>query len=245
MKIIGSLLGVVFTVNCLAQSNGNYLHNRYAVERLTTNSAGTQSNSIPIMNTSAPPGVKGDVYLNKFFSPVVFQLYDGDKIVEGYLAKLDLKQNEFDIFTKDGVKALRGTLIKSFIMIDSLTKFQSNYVSTKEFKTPEGASFPEGFFEILAEGKLTLLALTEITVKKPDFNPALNVGSKDYKIIKKEQLYYNAGSGIVELPTKKNFIKLFPDHQKEIDDYMAINNLSSSKMRDVVKTFEFYNEFFR
>ena len=45
-----------------------------------------------------------------------------------------------------------------------------------------------GFFQILSDGKLPLMKSTKITVKKADYNAALNVGSPDDKILKSEEL---------------------------------------------------------
>lgn len=238
MKVNILLLALSLHVTCSLMGQGDYLHNRYAIERMATTN-GLQSGTIITMS-GAEAGIKGDVYLNKHFNNVVFQLYDNDKIVEGYLAKLDLKKNEFDVMVPHGVKVLKGNLIKSFIFIDSLTRFQTNYVNLKEWKTPD-ERLDEGFIEILAEGKLTLAKRTELIVKKPDFNPALNVGSKDYKFLKQEQLYYIADKTLIELPGKKNFIKIFMGDSKEIERFILSNNLSITKIADLIEIFNYYN----
>lgn len=221
------------------QSNNNeYLHNRYVLERIGTNGAGLESSSIPT-TFSTPPEVKGDVYLNKSYDYIVFQLYEGDRVVEGYMAKLDLKLNEFDVITPQGVKALKGNLVKSFIFADSLTRIQTNYVNAREWRSESNPAF-DGFFEILVEGNLTLVKRTGITMLKPDFNPALNVGSKDYRILKKEELYYIDDGKVLEVPGKRNFAKIFTGKEKEIQNYITEKNLSVSRTKDVVKVFTFY-----
>jgi hypothetical protein len=232
------VLIIVFPLFSFAQSGGDYLHNRYAIERIASGT-GLQSGNIVTMGTP-PPGMKGDVYLNRHFNNVVFQLYDGDRIVEGYLAKLDLKQNEFDVMVPHGVKVLKGSMIKSFIFIDSLTKFQTNYVNIREWRTKEKSLY-DGFIEILAEGNLTLAKRTELIVKKPDFNPALNVGSKDYRFLKREHLYYIMDRTLNELPGKKNFVKIFGGAENQIEKFISSNNLSISKIGDLIQIFDFYN----
>ncbi|MBN8650124.1 MAG: hypothetical protein J0L67_01770 [Cytophagales bacterium] len=232
------LVLVSVTSTVLAQT-GNYIHNLYALERIGSNQGGGQTSSIPTM-PGPPPGVKGDVYLNKNFNKVVFQLFDGDKIIEGFIAKLDLKQNEFDVLTSQGVKVLKGNLVKSFVFVDSLTHIQSNFVSTKEWHTVSSPLF-EGFYEILLEGKLTLLKRTDLIVKQPDFHPALNVGSKDLRFIKSEKFYYLHSGKVFEIPSKRNLTKIFTSYEKEMQDYIADKNLSSTKQRDLALIFDYYN----
>ncbi|MBX2917114.1 MAG: hypothetical protein KF856_17725 [Cyclobacteriaceae bacterium] len=230
-------LFLAVTVLCQAQNNGNYIHNLYSLERMGGNLG--QTNSVPTI-AGPPGGIKGDVYLNKTFNKVVFQLFDADKIVEG-VAKLDLKQNEFDLITPQGVRVLKGNLVKSFVSIDSLTHFQSNFVNAREW-TYDSNTPIEGFYEILAEGNLTLLKRSEIIVKQPDYHPALNVGSKDVRLVKNEKFYYLVNGKVFDIPGKRNFAKIFTGKEKQVQSYMIEKDLSISKQRDLIQVFSYYNQ---
>jgi hypothetical protein len=240
MKKIFLLCVIVFAgLSCQSQSNENYLHNRYTLDRIGTNSAGTQTSGIPLV--SRPPAdVIGDVYLTKHYNASVFQLYNNDKIVEGYYSKLDLKQNEFDLVTPQGLRALKGSLVKSFLYVDSVTHFQNNFVNLKEWTYDKG-SILDGFAEILSEGKIILVKRTELIFKKADFNPALNVGSKDHKYLKTPKLYYVAAGIIYELPRKKELPKIFNEREGEMRTYIEKQNLNLGSEKDMIKLFAYYN----
>jgi len=237
MRLLLLASAVLSFSNCLAQATDSYLHNRYTLERIATTSP--NSGNIPTL-PGAPPKVEGDVYLNKSFNLSVFQLYD-DKILEGYIAKLDLKLNEFDIVTAQGIKVLKGKQVKSFIFVDSLTHLQSNYVNTREWKIAEDEPI-EGFFQILSEGELTLVKRSTVIFKKADFNAALNVGSKDHRYIKKESIYYISDKVATPMPTKKNILKLFGEREKEMNAYVVDKNLNLSKEHDLKRIFDYFNQ---
>lgn len=216
----------------------NYLHNSYTLERMATQA--TNPSGIITTMPGAPPAVIGDVYLFKTFNLSAFELYDG-KLVEGYLAKLDLSRNEFDLVTKQGVKVLKGNLVRSFIFIDSLTKAQTNFVNIKEW---QGAEPLEGFFQFLVEGKMTLVRKSDVIFKKADFHPALNVGSRDHQYIQKSKVYYIRGKEYAEVPPKKNLMKIFADQQKEMNAYFNKSDINLSNEADIARLVAHYNSLF-
>jgi len=238
MRVITCFLLLVICMGALGQANDSYMHKRYIVERIGSQ-AGDPNATIPTLPL-APPKVEGDAYLNRSYDLFVFQLYDG-KILERYAAKLDLKLNEFDIITKQGIRVLKGNLVKSFIFFDSVTRVQSNYVNVKEWNFEGDKSFT-GFFQILSEGDITLVKRNDVIFKKADFHPALNVGSKDHRYIKKEFLYYVQDGKVVELPAKRALIKIFGDKENELTEYVANNHLNLSKENDLVSLFNLYNK---
>jgi hypothetical protein len=230
---------LIFEAAAIAQNN-NYINTVYTLERIGSNSGGNQTNSIPTI-AGPPPGVKGDVYLNPTFNKSVFQLYDGDKIVEVSSAKLDLKQNEFDIITPQGIRVLKGNLIKSFLFFDSATQFKTTYINVKEWNESSNMAL-DGFFEVILEGRFGLLKKTELIVKRPDYHPALNVGSKDLRLIKEEKFYYLDSNKVFEMPSKRKIGKMFAGYEKEMETFIFEKDLSTSKQRDLTLIFNHYNK---
>lgn len=236
MKFVGVLLAVLSFSGSFAQNS--YLHNRYALERMGTQAA--NPNQIVTTMPAAPPGVQGDVYLYKTFNLSAFELYDG-RIVEGFLTKLDLNRNEFDVITPQGIRVLKGNLVRSFIMIDSLTQAQINFVNIQEWKGEQPLA---GFFELLAEGEMTLARKSDVIFKKADYHPALNVGSRDHKYIQKSQLYYILNQNYFVLPPKKNLMKIFGEQQKEMNAFLNKSDINLSKDADIARLVAHYNSLF-
>jgi hypothetical protein len=236
MKLLASFILFCLPLLVTAQDNG-YLHTRNTMERILATRPGIPAGAMPIMNT-APPEIKGDVYLSKFFNQVVFELYDNKVLVEGYYGKLDLKKYEFDLMTKQGIKTLRGDLVKSFASIDSASGVKSYYINSKGLK---GKPINE-FFQVLVDGKMVLLKRTELIFKEANFNPALNIGSKDHRYLKKEHLYYLREGELQPLPSKKSIPSLLVGKENAVRDFIKANQLNLGKENHLIKLFEYFNE---
>lgn len=220
----------------------SYLHNRYALERIISSTSELYWGGIKTFSASTlPVGTVGDIYLTSTFNISAFQLYEGGKVIEGYPCKLDLRLNEFDIKTKEGIKVLPGKLVKSFIYDDSVTNQRHNFVNASEWKSANGATL-SGFLEILADGKIKLVGYTELVFLKADYNVAKDVGNKDNRYIKKEKYFYIADNSINPLPKKKELLTIFGDQKESLQQYISKENLNVKNTDDLIKLFSYYNQ---
>lgn len=230
----------IAALNCVAQAD-SYLHTRYTVERIASNASDMYSGGIKTLGANTPPGTVGDVYLSGSYNISVFQLYDGDKLVEGYFSKLDLQNNEFDIITKAGVKVLKGNLVKSFIYDDSLTNIRHSFVNALEWKTTDESTL-KGFFEILSPGSIILARYTELKFIKADYNAAKHIGSKDHRYVKKEHFYYVAKNVVSPLPKKKELFDIFGDKKVELQKFSDEQNINLKNSMGLERLFTYYNQ---
>jgi len=84
-----------------------------------------------------------------------------------------------------------------------------------------------GFFEVKAEGKMSLLVAYRSQGKKP---------------ISKIYFYKNGESPAQSFSTKKSkFLKIFGDKKSQISKYIVSEKLSLKKEKDLLKIFEHYN----
>lgn len=242
MKHAGLLVAMILTgsIVCKAQTD-SYLHTRYTIEQIATNSGSLNSAAVKTIGSNIPPGTIGDVYLTKNFNISVFQLYEKDQLVEGFFSKLDLKNNEFDVKTKSGIKALDGNIVKSFIYDDSVTRIRHSFVNAKEWKTNEGANLL-GFFEILSEGKITLAGYTELEFIKANYNAAKHVGSKDNKYVKNSKYFYVINQVATPLPKRKSLFDIFGERKDELQKYSEDNSLNLKNTLDLIRLFNYYNQ---
>ncbi len=198
-----------------------------------------RSGSIPSVMPAAAPEVKGDVYLTPDYRITTFVLYDNEKLIEGFASKYDINKNEFDILTHQGVRVLPGNKVKSLVWMDSLTKQPQYFFNYQDVKNEEGVPYL-GFFQLLSDGTMPLLKKTELIFRKADFNPALNVGSKDHRYIKKPHYYTIKDSKMIVIPGKKIYL-LFADHQDEAQKFIKKNSLDLSMENHLAALFDYYN----
>jgi len=190
---------------------------------------------------AAPGKVIGDTYLNTEFNTSNVLLYENDKIIEGYPVRYDVYTNELEFNAKNGIKVMNGGKVKSFAWIDEKSKLPEYFINAKEFRNSENVQLI-GFFQVLSDGALPLLKKTTVDVKKPDYNEALNVGSRDAKILKKAEQFYAVGNKVFKVPaSKKNVLSLFADKSAEMEKFIADKSLSMAKEEHLITIFNHYN----
>jgi hypothetical protein len=217
-------------------STRSFMQNQYLLERM----ANTEQLLMGTIQTLPPsaPDVLGDDLLNPQFQKATFLLNDSS-LLEGLPVKYYITRNEFDVKTKTGLRALKGDRVKSFVWIDSLTKKPQVFINAREFKRPDGTP-GVGFFQLITEGKVGLIKQTEVIFKEANYHVALNVGSRDHKLIKKKHYYYLINNTFNLVP-KKNLELIFPDHRPEVKRFIKINTLDITREDHLQALFDYYN----
>lgn len=195
--------------------------------------------------------VLGSYYLDIDWSIATVKFYPKTISTPKGIVKLDsledvqirviLIGNDVEFNTPDGIKVISGTLIKSFSMVKP-NQLSKKYISTLEFVDNYDKTKPS-FFEVLVDGKTKLLEYVKITIQKPDYVEAFNVGSKDTKIVKEKQLFINKGKEVLRFSAnKKDLFELMSDKKAEIETYIKQNNFSIKDRSDLLKIFQYYNQ---
>jgi hypothetical protein len=73
---------------------------------------------------STPREVKiiGDVYLDIHWGNSSIELFNSEKLIEGYYTRFDIKNNEVEFQIDRSVRVLPGNKVKSVVWIDSITQ---------------------------------------------------------------------------------------------------------------------------
>lgn len=71
-----------------------------------------------------------------------------------------------------------------------------------------------------------------------NFNPALNIGSKDHKYVKHVEYFYLKSGNLEKLPKKK--LEVIFDENKEVMS-VFIKSKNLKKENDLIKIFNYYN----
>lgn len=189
----------------------------------------------------APSETIGDTYLESNFVPANVMLVEKEKMLKNYLIRYDIYRDEVVFETDNGYRVLPGAKIKSFALFDSITSGYRYFVRGK-FLTGNSNEVYDGFFEVLNEGKVSLLKRYSVVLKKADYRADLNVGNRENRILKKHEYFLLQSSNLILLPkSKKKFYAVFEKHTDAIANYAGNNNLDPSQEKELVRIFNFYN----
>lgn len=157
----------------------------------------------------------GDYFWGKDFQRAKIYFYPQElKVVSGGLVKLDslfgvelrfdLWNDRVEFKSPDGIKVIGAEKV-SHVLIQDNEGLISQFINPREF---ESASL-KGFLMVLGvKGKRTVLQSKEVLVQRPNYNSALDTGSKEYQIAKKNHFYYWNGNHILNIDSKKDVANL-------------------------------------
>jgi hypothetical protein len=197
-------------------------------------------NSEQLFGLSLPPGeIRGSYYLDDKWNLATIMLYENDRVISGFPIRFDLKSNIIEIRSRNDFRVLPTKLIKSIVWIDSVNQLPHYFLNLREFQS-KSVSF-DGLFEVLVDGSLSLFKLTLITEVKPNYVVALDVGSRDIKIVKKEVFFYAVGKELIEIVNAKLLERSLSKLNPAMDLYLEGNKISIKKQPALVYLFEHYN----
>jgi hypothetical protein len=132
-----------------------------------------------------PPGITGTSYLYEHWSSGTILLTD-DKVIEDVAVKIDLQNKLIEIDHNGQIKVLEFGRVKAI----DLRAVNGKVEHLVNGKTLAFADIPmDGFFSFVKDGKYNLLLLTRVVKMAPNYNAALDMGSKDYQMIKEKQYF--------------------------------------------------------
>jgi hypothetical protein len=159
---------------------------------------------------------KGTYYLNTDFRPATVVLATNKKY-KNVVSRYDALHDVLEIQHEGKVYILEGHKINSVVMYpersDSMYFVHARFVE----KGNKG-----GLYQVVVEGKKSLLKKTEVFVKKPDYVVQFNAGSQvtTYSLIDKYFLWNEDKTTVPLKSTRKGIITALGDHRDEIDAYL-------------------------
>ncbi len=188
---------------------------------------------------SLPPAtIEGNYYMQDSWQVGDVMLTDGETLQQTPL-KYDLEHNIMEIYTKRGVKIIYSDKINQFSWVNR-SGLTQRYVNTDRFESEE--KMQSGFFEIITEGKYTLVSKNNIEYVEPNYSEIHDAGNKNGRYVHSEGYYYIISLFSHKLPKgKKSFLKIFGTEASEIASYMKENKFGHKDRYHLRKIFEFYN----
>jgi len=226
-KII--LISLLFiSATCFAQSN--------STANVTYSGGGINISNM----SSKPKETKGSVYFNENWRMGKITLNSGE-VIETYPIKYDLKTQRLEIKNDIDIKILDIELVKKLEWLNEFSQ-KEIYVNCSEFKDLLTEKEAQGFYEVIAKGKITLLKKTNLILQPSNYNEALNVGCKEDTYIKEDKYYVKSDNKIEKInPKRKSVLKLFVDKAEQVDLFAKENNLEFKDENQLGKIFEYYN----
>ncbi|MEM6360020.1 MAG: hypothetical protein AAF731_08000 [Bacteroidota bacterium] len=154
-----------------------------------------------------------------------------DRIIENVPIRYDLRNDQVEIKFKNDIKVLNATSINQMIL----------YAATSEMK--KFKSIKNQLFEILVEDKISLLKQTTITLKRPDYVPGIDVGSRNDEVVKKIN-YFSLIDGQLQPINlnKKKFAAEMKQYEEGIGEFLKSNRTKLRDEYDLIKVFLYLNK---
>ncbi|HWA35515.1 MAG TPA: hypothetical protein VG737_15345 [Cyclobacteriaceae bacterium] len=191
-------------------------------------------NGLPIARPAT--GIEGDPYLNPQWKRAAVKIYDIEDEISNYKVQYNLFFDELAFQLPTGVKAIDGSRVERFVFNGDTT---ATFVNAKQF-TLDGTQL-RGFFQVLVDGPSPLLKKYYVIVKDPDYNPALNSGSRNTRITKHSDLYYAKEGAVYEVKGKKKLLASFGTHTSEMEKFMKEHTLYPNDEKSLITIFTKYN----
>jgi hypothetical protein len=183
--------------------------------------------------------VEGDPYWDPHWSKGAIQFYEKDRWATGYTMRYNIRRNDFELFFSKDIRVVEGNQIRHMVFADSLSGKTRFLINAKEYKEHDVQMI--GFFEVLVDGNTALLKHIRLEILKPDFSPALNVGSKNTRILKKESYFFNVGKDVYRIKSKKSVDMLFGDKEAEMNQFIKKEAIRFNRESDLIKLFSHFS----
>lgn len=156
-----------------------------------------------------PPGVVGTAfYDDDWLTADIF--LKGETKLENVKVRLDLSSQNFEILHEGSIKILPGNSVLSFHWITG-KGVQEAFVRG-DYITAEGLKLA-GFMKLLSDTEpFKLLEFFTVEKLSANYNPQLDVGTKDHQIVKKSRTFIAKDQLVLEVKGgKKKFITDFKE----------------------------------
>ncbi len=216
----------------------NQLRSQMTMERVSdVNAIGR--NDILYGIPAEPGRIVGNYYLNETWNLGTIELHGTETMIENRLLKYNLKEGNVEILVGNSIKILDVKKIRTLYWTDSISRKPVFFIDGSRFRF-DGAPVNK-LLEVISDGQIPLLAAYELVVKKPTYNPALDIGSKDVSILKKRVFYCPQGEELVKLGSKKKLLPLFGAQSANVEDYISKNKLNTGNPEDLKQIFDYFN----
>lgn len=187
-----------------------------------------------------PGNVEGDYYLQSDWGNASIKLFQSEQVFRDVKCKINLLSKQLEIASKLGVRGIEIDKIEYLIFNADIN--QTKFISVSNFNI-DGVP-QSGLAELLVDGRVPLVKLTNLIVKRPDYNIQLNVGSKNTRLIQEGILYAVSNNELMKINSikKKRLPALFKPKVEDMENFIKTMNKGLDKEGELKSIFEFGNQ---
>ena len=192
----------------------------------------TTSQDVPIYND-----VSGSAFLIKDWSDGVIRFSSG-RVSTQFKLKFDCIKNQLNLQFGGSTFATESK-VKEFVIYTKNGNTRDSMVFRKGFPAADKGANEETYFQVLVEGKATLLCLHVKHIAEEQ-----QIASKViYRRITDQEVYYLLKDGkMTDLPNDKLLIvERFPEHAEPVRKYINEEQLKFRNAADYTKLIAYYN----
>lgn len=180
-----------------------------------------------------PINLEGSPYLNEEWQTGSIFLSNGDTIPTINL-RLNVLKGEMQYQFEEKTYVIGAPEGLKEIIIGGCVFIYLTYTKDSKLK--------KNYFEVLSNGKSSLLKYHYIVILPANFNPALNSGNKNDQIIHKMKYYAKIGDNFIEIDKRgKNLISAFGNKEALISKYIKDNKISLKNESDLITLIKYSN----
>jgi hypothetical protein len=202
-------------------------------------------NTTTLFGIKGPSGkVLGDPYIDTVWQAGNVKFYGRlnakTDSIAGVPVRIDLLANEVEI--RAGAKDIRATKAATvrYVDVNNRSSTSSRFINVREYRGEADAL--SGFFEQIVVGKFDLLHHPTVYIRRSNYNPAMNVGTKDDEIMKKADWYLAYNKRAVKFsPSKKALLDLMADRKEQIEAYLKSKKPDLKSQSDLAALVVYYN----
>lgn len=155
--------------------------------------------------------------------------------------KYDFDQDIIQITNKQGTEAYTAKKVLYFDFLDETSHQHRQFYALPFFKTTEYKT--PIFFEVLFEGKMTLLAREFVTMKNVSYGaPGISGSTYSREVLSYKYYFLNNQGGIVRFQNnKRHLYQVLKKKENEIKQYTKRNRLRYDNKSDMILLMEYYN----
>ena len=226
-------LTVLLVISCIVFSQAQYL-NYEIIEKMDYLRTYQMTTNKP-SNTIAQYKIEGSPYLDDAF--VNGTIYTTAKTqVPDVPLRFNIYNDNLEFKTSDGtiLELAHPETIERAKMGETEMIFTDYFTTTQDTK--------QGFFKVLAEGNLNLLAKPDIFFQQAKEEAAYKEAQPPM-FIPKPDVYYmqKPGSPAIKIKKSKDLDDVVDAHQKEIDTYIKKNKIKFKRAEDLTQLVDYYN----